>query len=291
MSSLTETARWIACARAAESLRPDRLFDDSLAVEYLRRTDPELYAGLRSEPSSRFDVLAVRTRFFDDCLLRAVTEGAPRQVVVLAAGLDGRAFRLPWPADVTLYEVDLPEAIEEKSAFLARHGPATARCRRVPVSGDLTGDWPAALAEAGFRGDLPTAWLAEGVLYYLTGDQVDAVVDQVTELSAPGSVLCLEQVNTDLYRAPWMQQWLRTMRDEGRPWLSGVADPETWLARRGWRAAVHEPCHLPEAEGRLVPRTPPRDVPGAARTWLIRADLVNESNDPGRPGQPHDPAG
>jgi methyltransferase (TIGR00027 family) len=278
MSSLTETARWIACARAAESLRPDRLFEDPLAVEYLRRTDPELYAGLRSQPSGRFDVLAVRTRFFDDCLLRAVTDGPARQVVVLAAGLDGRAFRLPWPAGVTLYEVDLPEAVEDKSAFLAGHGPAAGRCRRVPVAADLTADWASALAAAGFRADLPTAWLAEGVLYYLSEGQVDAVVGQVTELSAPGSVLCLEQVNTDLYRAPWMQEWLRTMREEGRPWRSGLADPETWLAGRGWHAVVREPCDLPEAEGRLVPRTPPRGVPGAARTWLITADRVTDTD-------------
>ncbi|MBN0043321.1 SAM-dependent methyltransferase [Streptomyces actuosus] len=277
MSSLTETARWIACARAAESLRPDRLFEDPLAVTYLRRTDPDLYAGLRSQPGARFDVLAVRTRFFDDHLLHAVTEGAPRQVVVLAAGLDGRAFRLAWPAGVTLYEIDLPEAVEEKSAFLARHGPVADRCRRVPVPADLTADWPSALTAAGFRDDLPTVWLAEGVLYYLTEDQVDTVVAQLTERSAPGSVLCLEQVNTDLYRAPWMREWLRSLRDEGRPWLSGVADPETWLAGHGWRAVVREPCDLPEAAGRRVPRTPPRDVPGAARTWLITADLAPEA--------------
>ncbi|GAA2291967.1 SAM-dependent methyltransferase [Streptomyces hawaiiensis] len=275
MSSLTETAHWIACARAAESFRPDRLFEDPLAVEFIRRTAPELYTELRSAPSSRFDSLAVRTRFFDDCLMRAVSESTRRQVVVLAAGMDGRAFRLPWPEDVALYEVDLPEAVEEKAGFLAACGLTTDRCSRVPVPADLTADWPSALLGAGFRSDLPTVWLVEGVLYYLTEDQVDTVIGQVTELSSPGSVLCLEQVNTDLYHAPWMREWLRQMRDEGRPWQSGVADPETWLAERGWQAVVSEPCDLAEATGRLVPRTPPRGVPGAARTWLVRADLVN----------------
>ncbi|MFE7410342.1 class I SAM-dependent methyltransferase [Streptomyces laurentii] len=275
MSSLIETAHWIACARAAESLRPDgRLFEDPLAVEFVRRTDPDLYDRLRTEPSSRFDVLAVRTAFFDDRLIRAVTGGPARQVVVLAAGMDGRAFRLPWPPGVTLYEVDLPEGVEEKSAFLSRSGLVADRCHRVPVAADLTGDWPAALAEAGFRPGLPTVWLVEGVLYYLTEEQVDAVVDRVTELSAAGSVLCLEQVNTDLYRAPWMRDWLRQMRDAGRPWRSGVAEPEAWLAGRGWRAEVREPCDLDEAAGRVVPRTPPRGTPGAARTWLVAAELV-----------------
>ncbi|MCH0541425.1 SAM-dependent methyltransferase [Streptomyces sp. MUM 203J] len=274
MSSLTETAHWIACARAAESLRPDRLFEDPLAVAFVRHTEPALYATLRSEPSARFDVLAVRTRFFDDRLLRAVTDGTPRQVVVLAAGLDGRAFRLPWPSGVTLYEVDLPEAVERKNAFLAGCRLPAGRCRRVPVGADLTADWASALRDAGFSPELPTVWLAEGVLYYLTGNQADTVVEQVTEQSAPGSVLCLEQVNTDLYRAPWMRGWLRQMRDEGRPWQSGVADPEAWLAARGWHAVVCEPGDLPEAAGRLVPRTPPRGTPGAARTWLISASLV-----------------
>ncbi|MFD9207459.1 SAM-dependent methyltransferase [Streptomyces sioyaensis] len=275
MSSLIETAHWIACARAAESLRDDRLFHDPLAVEFVRRTEPDLYARLRSEPSSRYDVLAVRTRFFDDCLLRAVTTGPARQVVVLAAGMDGRAFRLPWPPGVTLYEVDLPAAVEEKAAFLSRTSLTADRCQRIAVGANLTDDWPSALVDAGFRSDLRTAWLAEGVLYYLTEPQVNAVVDRVTALSAVGSTCFLEHVNTDLYRAPWMQEWLRTMRDEGRPWLSGVADPETWLGGRGWHAVVREPGELAEAAGRLVPRTPPRTTPGAARTWLISADLAD----------------
>ncbi|MFI0905852.1 SAM-dependent methyltransferase [Streptomyces sioyaensis] len=275
MSSLIETAHWIACARAAESLRDDRLFQDPLAVEFVRRTEPDLYAQLRSEPSSRYDVLAVRTTFFDECLLRAVTTGPARQVVVLAAGMDGRAFRLPWPPGVTLYEVDLPEAVEEKAAFLSRTSLTADRCHRVTVGADLNADWSSALVDAGFRRELPTAWLAEGVLYYLTEHQVNAVVDRMTALSAAGSACFLEQVNTDLYRAPWMQEWLRTMRDEGRPWLSGVADPEAWLADRGWHAVVREPCDLAEAAGRLVPRTPPRGTPGAARTWLISADLAD----------------
>ncbi|MET7640234.1 SAM-dependent methyltransferase [Streptomyces sp. NPDC005438] len=274
MSSLIETAHWIACARAAESLRSDRLFDDPLAVEFVRRADPELYARLSSEPSSRFDVLAVRTKFFDDCLLDAVADGSSCQVVVLAAGLDSRAFRLPWPAGTTLYEVDLPEALQAKATLLKDWAGVSEQCRRVSVSADLTGEWPSALLDAGFSEELPTVWLAEGVLYYLTRGQVDAVVGQVTELSAPGSTFHLEQVNDDLYRAPWMRDWLRQMREEGRPWLSGVADPEAWLARSGWRALVREPCDLAAAAGRSVPRTPPREVPGAARTWLISADLA-----------------
>ncbi|GAT69292.1 methyltransferase [Planomonospora sphaerica] len=275
MSSLTETGHWIACARACESLRPDRMFEDPVAVEFIRRTEPELYEELRTRPAARFDVLALRTKFFDDYLVRTAASGAIRQVVILAAGMDGRAFRLPWRPDTVLYELDLPEAVEQKTEFLARHRPAAERCRRVPVAADLTADWPRELLRAGFSSALPTAWLVEGVLYYLGEQQADTVVGQVTELSAPGSALGLEQVNTDLYHAPWMQDWLQKMRDEGRPWRSGVNDPESWLAGWGWRAAVFEPCDLPESAGRMIPRTPPRGTPGAARTWLVSADLLD----------------
>ena len=265
------TAHWIAHGRAAETLRADRLFADPFAVAVVTTTDPALIDRLRGRPTARFDVLAVRTRFFDDYLIDAVAGGRRAQVVLLAAGFDSRAFRLEWPAGTHLYEVDLPEMIDEKAALLAGGPALPVHCERHTVPVDLTGDWCGPLRDTGFDPDLPTVWLAEGLLYYLTGAQVDALLDTVTSLSAPGSTLGLEHVNTDLYRAPWMRSWLADMREQGHPWQSGVADPEQWLTGHGWHATVREPSDLPIAGGRLVPRTPPRQVPGAARTWLVTA--------------------
>ncbi|WP_433687803.1 SAM-dependent methyltransferase [Micromonospora carbonacea] len=275
MKQTSMTAHWIAVARAAETLRPDPLFVDSLAVEFVSRADPALLADLRDNPTPRFDVLAVRTRFFDDFLSAAVGNGL-RQAVIVAAGMDSRAYRLDLPTDLRLFEIDLPDLQAGKEALLTDLGLTNPRCRRHVVAADVTGDWSSRLRLAGFDPSAPTAWLIEGFLYYLTNEQVEGVISTVSQLSAEGSVLGLEHVNTDLYRAPWMRQWLADMRREGRPWQSGVDDPEAWLARHGFRPQVREPADLPEATGRRVPKTPPRPTPGAARTWLITAERIRK---------------
>lgn len=269
------TAEWIAHARAAETVRPDRLFDDQLAVTFTEAGNAELLARFRAEPTPRFDVLAVRTRFFDDYLADATTRGGLRQVVLLAAGLDSRAFRMDWPAGTHVFELDLPGLFEAKEHFVRATAFPPPSCARHIVPADLTEDWQTELRAAGFDPAVPTAWLVEGLLYYLTEDQADAVVRDLSGLSAPGSVLGLEQVNTDTYRAPWMRDWLDEMRAKGRAWQSGVAEPEQWLAGHNWRASVVEPAELPSADGRRVPRTPAREVPGVARTWLITAALLD----------------
>lgn len=272
MKGVGATAGWIAHARAAETLRNDRLFTDPLAVAYTERTNSELLALLRTGPTTRFDVLAVRTKYFDDYLTAATAEAGLRQVVLLAAGLDCRAFRMQWPDGTHVFEVDLSDLLGAKESLARECGFAPTSCTRHTVAADLTGDWTAALRAAGFDPLVPTAWLAEGVLYYLTSEECDKVVRELSALSAPGSALGLEQVNTDTYRAPWMQQWLSEMREQGRAWQSGVAEPECWLIGHGWRAVVTEPAGVPGAAGRRVPRTPPRDVVGVARTWLVTAD-------------------
>jgi methyltransferase (TIGR00027 family) len=216
-------------------------------------------------------VLAVRTRFFDDYLADATTRGGLRQVVLLAAGLDSRALRMHWPDGTRVFELDLPELFEANEELVRGTEFPASSCDRHIVAADLTQDCPTALCAAGFDPGTPTAWLVEGLLYYLTGEQADAVVRELSGLSAPGSVLGLEQVNTDTYQAPWMRHWLAEMRAKGRAWQSGVAEPEQWLAAHGWQASVVEPAQLPIAEGRRVPRTPAREISGVARTWLITA--------------------
>ncbi|WP_431912646.1 class I SAM-dependent methyltransferase [Micromonospora carbonacea] len=271
MLGVSGTARWMTHARAAETLRADRLFADPLAIALLERTEPEVLTRLRENPTPRFDVIAVRTRFFDEYLRRASAQPDRRQVVILAAGFDTRAFRLDWLPDTTVYEVDLPEVVDLKESFLAECAPPERSCHRVAIPADLTKDWTARLRAAGFDPERPTAWLVEGLLYYLTEVEAETLVRQIHTLSAAGSTLALEHVNPDTYRAPWLKDWLREMGEGGRPWQSGLAEPEAWLSALGWDARVHEPSDLAIARRRWVPRTPPRDVPGVMRTWLVVA--------------------
>jgi methyltransferase (TIGR00027 family) len=142
---------------------------------------------------SRFaDGMAARTRFFDDFFAGAVDAGV-RQAVILASGLDARGYRLAWPADMTVYEIDQPEVIEFKASTLAGLGVAPS-AKLATVAVDLRDDWPAALAEAGFDASAPTAWIAEGLLGYLPPDAQDRLLDTIGELSAPGSRLAVESV-------------------------------------------------------------------------------------------------
>lgn len=193
LSGVGLTAVGVAWARAVESRRPDRLFDDPLAARVAQRGQQGLEEsfGVREgglaqtspvdEHVARafLDYAAVRTRYFDDCLLEACADGC-RQVVILAAGMDARAFRLPWPAGIRIYELDRRDVLAVKEEVIAAEG-VSPRCQRHGVATDLAADWAAdwaaELRAAGFSGGQQTAWLAEGLLNYLTPEDNDALVD------------------------------------------------------------------------------------------------------------------
>ncbi|MGV0872736.1 class I SAM-dependent methyltransferase [Mycolicibacterium sp. XJ879] len=152
----------------------------------LEAVDPEFNVRRAAEG------MAVRTRHFDRLFTDAAAAGV-RQAVILAAGLDARAYRLAWPAGTTVYEVDQPEVIEFKTATLARLGAQPTADRRT-VAVDLREDWPQALRDNGFDPAQPTAWIAEGLLIYLPPEAQDLLFDRITELSAPGSRLATEHI-------------------------------------------------------------------------------------------------
>lgn len=143
-------------------------------------------------PRRAAEGMAVRTRHFDKLFTDAAAAGI-RQAVVLAAGLDARAYRLTWPDGTVVFEVDQPEVIEFKTRTLADLGATPAADRRT-VAIDLRDDWPKALGDKGFDRSQPTAWIAEGLLIYLPPDAQDKLFDNITELSAPGSRLATEHV-------------------------------------------------------------------------------------------------
>jgi methyltransferase (TIGR00027 family) len=201
-SSVGATATMVAAARALASQEPDPLITDPYAAPLVRAVGIEFFIklvdGVISATDSdddgaaraMTDVMAVRTRFFDDFFLDATAAGI-RQAVILASGLDSRAYRLSWPAGTAVYEVDQPNVIGAKTAAMNEIGASPTADRRA-VAVDLRDDWPAALKAAGFDATLPTAWSAEGLLIYLPPEAQDRLFDDVTALSAPGSRLATE---------------------------------------------------------------------------------------------------
>jgi methyltransferase (TIGR00027 family) len=225
------TAVGVALARARESAREDRLFDDAYAKAFVDAVGDETVAGMKVFGS----YIALRTALFDDYLL-AAARGGCAQVVILAAGLDTRALRLDWPAGTRVFEIDLPDVLAFKYDVLGEAAGPAGR-GRTTVPADLREDWGAALADAGFSPQAPTAWLAEGLLPYLTETDNDRLVDRVGELSAPGSRLGIEVVNpTTTYRGD-VSGFKRMQSSINAPWRSTQPDPSGWLVRHGWRPA------------------------------------------------------
>ncbi|MFC9440538.1 SAM-dependent methyltransferase [Nocardia sp. NPDC057030] len=197
-SSVGATATMAATARAIATRADRALIDDPFAEPLVRAVGVDLLTQLASgevPPGDLveqvwIDVAKVRTKFYDEFFLDATTAGIA-QVVILASGLDSRAYRLSWPAGTVVYEVDQPPVIEFKTRALAELG-ATPTADRRAAAVDLRDDWPAALEAAGFDPARPTAWSAEGLLGYLPPDAQDRLLDTITRLSAPGSRLATE---------------------------------------------------------------------------------------------------
>jgi methyltransferase (TIGR00027 family) len=201
-SSVGATATMVAAGRALASKEADPLIQDPYAEPLVRAVGIDFFIKLVDGVISTSDVddggaaqlmtgmMAVRTRFFDDFFIDA-TESGVRQAVILASGLDARAYRLAWPDGTVVYEIDQPKVIEAKTAAMADIG-ATPTADRRAVAVDLRDDWPEALRRAGFDATQPTAWSAEGLLAYLPPEAQDRLFDDITALSAPGSQLSTE---------------------------------------------------------------------------------------------------
>ncbi|MGB8386983.1 class I SAM-dependent methyltransferase, partial [Mycobacterium sp.] len=200
-TSVGATATMIAAQRALAS--DENLIDDPYAAPlvravgidvYVRLVNGEIPVGGDSEfdPQRMAQGMACRTRFYDQFFLDA-TRGGIGQAVILASGLDARAYRLLWPAGTVVYEVDMPEVIEFKTSTLRDLGAEPTAERRT-VAVDLRDDWATALREAGFDTQAPAVWSAEGLLVYLPDSAQDALFDNITALSAPGSRLAFEFV-------------------------------------------------------------------------------------------------
>jgi methyltransferase (TIGR00027 family) len=253
MDPVATTAHWVAAARARESLRPDALFRDPFAASLSgpvgERWMEETEGGPQREQVSAY--VSLRTRFFDDELMRAARAGV-RQVVILAAGLDARAYRLDWPAGTQLFEVDRLEVLAYKDKVLAA-SQARPRCTRKTLGADLTLPFADSLRAAGFVTSERSAWLIEGLLPYLREIDVRRLMTQVSSLSAPGSALAFDCAGVDPNTAPAFAPQAQQMRARGIQMHFHCADPVALLAPYGW-AARREPIEvLAERLGRPLP--------------------------------------
>jgi methyltransferase (TIGR00027 family) len=209
-TSVGATATMVAAQRALAS--DAGLIDDPFAAPLVRKVGIDVYTRLVNgeipvtdeidfDPARMGRGMAVRTRFYDRFFVDATRSGI-RQVVIVAAGLDARAYRLPWPQGTVVYEVDLPDVIEFKTSTLSELGAVPTAERRT-VAVDLRDDWPAALQAAGFDPQAPSVWSAEGLVVYLPPEAQDALFANITALSAPKSQLASEFVpDTTMFADP-----------------------------------------------------------------------------------------
>ena len=227
-SSVGATATMVAAGRAMASKDARGLINDPFAEPLVRAVGLDLFtkmmdgeldlSAVESVSPTRLqaitDGMAVRTKFFDDYFLES-TEAGVRQAVILASGLDARAYRLPWPTGTVVYEIDQPQVIEFKTTTLAGLGAEPTATRRT-VAIDLRQDWPTALKAAGLDTTVPTAWLAEGLLIYLPPEAQDRLFDNITALSAPGSTVATEFVPGIIdFDFDKTSQMASTFRDHG----------------------------------------------------------------------------
>jgi methyltransferase (TIGR00027 family) len=274
-TGVSMTALGVAAARATESARPDRLFEDSLANKFIAAAGADFEemlpcgSDLDATLARFFDYAALRTRFFDDYLLAACAAGC-RQVVVLAAGLDTRAFRLPWPEVVRLFELDLAQIFVFKEQVLAREG-ARPVCQRIVVEADLSEEWSAPLLQASFSPDERTAWLAEGILPYLTEEENDRVMSSIGQLSTFGSQLAFEHMKRDAQESVFFRDAAAALAELGVSWQSLLGSPDAWLADYGWQGQVFDSADLASSYRRPSPAYEEFTEEDANIAWLVRA--------------------
>lgn len=280
--SVGATALGVAAARAAETESENPLINDPFARVFVDAAgkgmwsiyaDPKLLAKaaeLEPDVGARMqlmtDFMATRTAFFDEFFLSAADAGV-RQVVILAAGLDARAWRLPWPDGTVVYELDQPKVLEFKSDTLRRHG-AQPKARLVNVPVDLRQDWPKALHEAGFDASQPAVWSAEGLVRYLPAQAQDLLFERIHSLSAQGSWVASNVpgenfTDPDLVRR--QREDMRRMRaaaaklvdveiaDLDDLWYAEERTPvDAWLRERGWEVSTATFPELMARYGRSI---------------------------------------
>ena len=269
-NDVCRTAVVMAAKRAIESERADRLFKDPFAAQLVGL---ETMQSLRDnwekqdgkDPKSitlRIQFVAVRTKFFDDFLISVIPE--VRQIVILGAGYDTRAYRLHLPPEICIYEIDLPEIISRKEAILK---DIPSKCHRQAIATDLQKPWGHLLKNQGYNYNEPTVWLMEGLLMYLDEKEIHTLLQTISDFSVKGSYLGADLIS--------VKSWeIGSQNQNGlisKNWRFGTDKPEELLASYGWKASVIQPGEMRANYGRYSVQITPRSVPGRRRSFMAIA--------------------
>ena len=279
--TLPATARLTAAGRAVETRRADRLFEDPLAEALAGEEGFRLMEQWRLPGAPRENpTIGPRTRFYDDLVVEAAADGLG-QVVLVAAGMDTRAFRLALPAEVIVFELDLPELLVQKQAILDKEH-AEPRCRRVVVGADVgEDDWPQALTAGGFDHAERTLFIVEGLSWYLSEKENARLLDDLASLAASGSRLGIDIISRDLLESPTAAPFFKFTAALGILWQFGTNDPAGFLAAHGWQAKVTELDAFARRLGRWPPPGIPEDLAAHAvasgRSYLERRQTRSAS--------------
>jgi methyltransferase (TIGR00027 family) len=288
-TSVGSTALFVAAARAIEGQKPEPLALDPYAEVFCNAvggewadvvadvpSDGGLYTRLRSSDFGEHftSFQGARTKYFDGYFTRAADAGV-RQVVILAAGLDSRSYRLPWPDGTVVYELDQPQVLEFKREALAELEDAPQAERR-EVAVDLRDDWPQALKDAGFDPSQPSAWVAEGLLIYLPAAAQQQLFEGIDELASPGSWVAVEEgrpMPKTVFEAK--QQEERAAGEEGTfftlTYNEQIAPGAEWFGARGWSAEATSLSVYLQELGRPIPEDHPDAGPMAGSISLVTA--------------------
>jgi methyltransferase (TIGR00027 family) len=267
MDGIGKTSLLVAAMRAAETKRPEsegRLFSDpfaeNLAGEEGRSLLAKAIAASGDQPA-----IAIRTFFIDQKMNSALSKGV-RQIVMLAAGMDSRAFRMSFPGDTRIFEIDRKEVLEYKKQKLQNAQP---QCERKVLEVDLREEWQNQLREAGWNSKEQSLWLVEGLLMYLEVSQVTKLFERINTLAKPNDIMLFDILSRTLLEAPYMKKQLDFLTSIGAPWRFGTDEPQNFMKKFGWKAELSQAGEV--APSRWPFPAVPLDVPNVPRGFFVEA--------------------
>ncbi len=267
MDGIGKTSLLTAACRAVETNRSEkegRLFTDPYAELLAGEEGMALYRRATAEVGEQ-PAIAIRTAYIDERIRHAVSGGF-RQIVMLAAGMDTRAFRFDLPPGTRIFEIDRPEVLAYKEKKLGTTQP---RAERIAIGADLGLEWGEKLRTAGFREGAPTVWLVEGLLMYLEESQVRTLFDRVSALASPGDMLLLDILSRTLLEVPHMKKQLDFLASIGAPWRFGENDPIAYFKKFAWEARVTQAADV--APARWPFPSTPLHIPNVPRGFFLEA--------------------
>ncbi len=253
------SSRMMAAVRAIETQRPDGLFKDPLAA-LLAGEDmiAEITPNVQKYEDKGTPMVAVRTRFFDDFLVSNLRD--IKQIVILGAGMDTRAFRLPLSSETHIYELDRPEVLEYKASVL---GDNKSKCHHHLIGIDIKENWSEQLIASGYQVELPCIWLMEGFLYYLSEKEVNELLTTITQLSAQQSLLCADLINSYFVS--------NSTEALSQKWKYGCDDPEKFLSTYDWQASTIQAGDDEANYGRFTYKFQPPNITNVPHYFLVTA--------------------